>query len=92
MDQYRDPNIFIKEYLGEELLIPYIFYPDMKTDYPIQVIDLRHQVDHISPEKVHFFGESREDPANARIFVILIRHSQIEMISGGFKNTEIKVL
>ena len=32
------------------------------------------------------------DTANARMFVILIRHKQIEMISDGIKITEIKVI
>ena len=30
---------------------PYIGYSDMKTKYPMQLIDLRHQVDLITPKK-----------------------------------------
>ena len=30
---------------------PYISYPDMKTKYPIEIIELRHQSDHITPKK-----------------------------------------
>ena len=30
IDQYRDLNLFYKEYVGEELLNPFISYPDMK--------------------------------------------------------------
>ena len=45
-DQYRDLKLFHKEYVGEELLNPFISYIDMKNKNPIQVIDLRHQVDH----------------------------------------------
>ena len=30
---------------------PFISYPDMKTKYPIELIDLRHQADHITPKK-----------------------------------------
>ena len=63
----------------------------MKNKYPIQVIDLRHQVDHFSPKKTQLFQKYQNDPANATMFVILIRHGLIEMISDGNKVTEIKV-
>ena len=42
LDQYRDLKSFYKEYVGEELMNPFINYTDMKTKFPIQVIDLRH--------------------------------------------------
>ena len=64
----------------------------MKNFQPIQVIDLKHQVDHISPMKNQLFEEYRNDLANARLFVILIRHRQIEMISNRNKITESKVI
>ena len=73
---------------------PFISYTDMKNKYPIQVIDLRHQIDHISPKKIQLFEEYKHDPVNAnkRIYVILIRHKQIEMISDVNKFIEIKVI
>ena len=92
LDQYRDLNLFYKEYVGEELLHPYISYPDMKYLYPIQITDLRHQVDHITPKKIQLIEEFSEDPANERLFLILIRHRQIEMISDGIKIIEVKVI
>ena len=49
LDQYRDLKLLYKEYIGEQLLSPIITYDKMKTYYPIQIIDLRFQVDHISP-------------------------------------------
>ena len=66
----------------------------MKNKNSIQLIDLRHQVDHITPMKIQLFEEFNTDPANvnARKFVILTRHRQIEMISDGNKIIEIKVL
>ena len=64
----------------------------MKNKYPIQVIDLRFQADHITPKKIHLFEEYRDDPANARLFVILIRRREIEMISDGNKLIEVKVI
>ena len=73
---------------------PFISYTGMKNKYPIQLIDIRHQVDHITPEKIQLFEEFNTDPANvnAGLFVILKRHRQIEMISDGNKIIEIKVL
>ena len=85
LDQYRDIESFFKEYVGEPLLKPFISYPDVKTKYPFQVIDLRYQVDHINPKKIQLFEEYRADPANARLFMVLIRHREIMMISDGMK-------
>ena len=34
LDQNRDLKLFYKEYVGEELLLPNISYPDMKNFYP----------------------------------------------------------
>ena len=92
IDKYRDLKLFYKEYVGEELLTPFISYPDMKNKYPIQVIDLRFQADHITPKKIQLFQEYRADPINARLYVILIRRRQIEFISDGNKLIEVKVI
>ena len=92
LDQYRDIKLFYKEYVGEELLQPYFSYPDMRYLYPIQITDLRFQVDHITPKKIQLFEEFSEDPANERLFIILVRHRQIEMISDGNKIIEVKVI
>ena len=73
-------------------MTPSISYTDMKYKYPIQVIDLRFQVDHITPKKIQLFEEYRANPANARMFVILIRRREIEMTSDGDKLIEIKVI
>ena len=66
----------------------------MKNIYPIQVTDLRHQVDHITPKKFQLFEKFNTDPANvnAKIFVKLIRHRQIERISDGNKIIEVNVI
>ena len=71
---------------------PFISYTDMKIKHPIQVIDLTFQVDHKTPKKIQMFEEFNTDPdnVNAILFVILIRHRQIEMISIGNKIIEIK--
>ena len=64
----------------------------MKNKYPIQVIDLRYQVDHITPKKTQLFEEYRAHPANANIIVILIRRREIEMISDGNRLLEVEVI
>ena len=55
IEQYKDLKLFFKEYLRDTLLNPFILYPHMKTKYPIGIIDLRHQLDHITPKKIQLF-------------------------------------
>ena len=38
-------------------MTPFISYTDMITKYPIQLVDLRHQTDHITPKKIQLFQE-----------------------------------
>ena len=57
IEQYKDLKLVFKEYIGEQLLSPFISYPDLKTKYPIEIIDLRHQADHITPKKIQLFLE-----------------------------------
>ena len=64
----------------------------MKSTYPLQVIDLRFQVDHINPKKIQLFEAYRNDPANAKLFLVLIRHREIKMVSDGTKITEITII
>ena len=92
IDQNRDLKLFYKEYVGEEILSPFVSYTDLKNKYPIQVIDLRFQADHITSKKIQLFEEYRVDPANARLFIILIRRREIEFISDGNKLIEVKVI
>ena len=64
----------------------------MKTKYPIEIIDLRNQSDHITPKKFQLFKEYGLDPANARLFLILIRRREIKLISDGNKRIEVRVM
>ena len=52
-------------------MLPFIGCTDMKNKYPIQVIDLRHQVDHITPKKIQLFEEYENDPVhpNFRLYI-----------------------
>ena len=92
IEQYRDLKIFFKEYIGEPILSPFILYPDMKTKYPIEIIDLTHQPDHTTPKKFQLFHEHGANPENARFFLIIIRRREIELISDGNKLIEVKVI
>ena len=92
LEQYKDIKLFFKKYFGEQLLSPFLSYPDMKTKYPIEIIDLRHQPDQITPKKIQLFLEYGADPENARFFLILIRRREIELISDGNKLIEIKII
>ena len=85
-------TLFFKEYKREPILNPVISYPDMKTKYPIEIIDLRHHSGHITPKKSQLFHEYGTDPDNARLFVILIRQREIEIINDRNKSIEIKVV
>ena len=49
IEQYKNIKFYFKDKIGEPILNPFIPYPDMKTKYPIEIIDLRHQPDHITP-------------------------------------------
>ena len=71
---------------------PFISYPDMKTKYPIEIIVLGHQSDHITPKKIQLFLEYGGDPENARYFLLLNRRREIELISDGNKLIEVKVI
>ena len=92
IEQYKDLKLFFKGYIGEQLMSPFISYPDMKTKYSIEILDLRHQFDHITPKKLPLFLEYGAVPENARFFLVLIRRREMELISDGNKLIEVKVI
>ena len=92
LEQYKDLKLFYKEYVGESMLSPIITYDKMKDYYPIQIIDLRFQVDHISPKKIRLFEEYDPNPTNTVLYVILIKHREIKMISDGNKIISVEVV
>ena len=63
----------------------------MKKFCLIQVFDSRFHLDHISPKNYHLFEEFRSDPANARLYVISNRYTEVKMVCDGNEVTEIKV-
>ena len=38
-------------------MTPFLSYPDTKTKHSIEIIDLRHQPDHITPKSIKLFHE-----------------------------------
>ena len=92
IDQYRDSKLFFKEYIGKPRLNPPISYPDMKTKYSIGITELRHQLDHITSKRIQLFQDYGTDRDNARLFLILIKRREIELISDGIKLIEVKVI
>ena len=70
---------------------PFITYPDKKIFYPIQIIDLRFQIDHFALKAIKSIEKYIADPGNARLFVILIKHRQFKLISEE-KNIQVKVI
>ena len=77
LEQYRDLKMFYKEYVGEQLLSPIMSYDKTKNYYPIQIIDLRFEVDHISPKKIRLFEEYDPNRTNTNLYVILMKHREI---------------
>ena len=63
----------------------------MKTKYSFGIIDLRHQPDHITRKKFQLFQEYGTDSDNGRLFLILIRRRELELLSDGNKLPEVKV-
>ena len=55
------------------MLNPIISYDKMKNYYLIQIIDLRFQVEHISPKKIRLFEEYDDNPTNTNLYIILIK-------------------
>ena len=64
----------------------------MKYLYPIEITDFRHQVDHITQTKIQLFEIFSEDPNNERLFLILVRQRQVQMISDEKKIIEVKLI
>ena len=92
LDQYRDIKLFYKEYLGEELMNPFIKYDDVKNIISYSSYWFKIQLITLTQREFQPFEEYRANPNNARLFLILIRHREIKMVSDGNKITEIKVI
>ena len=68
IEPFKDLKLCFREFIGEQLMSPFSSYPDLKTKYPLGIIDLRHQPDHISHNKIQRFQEYSADPENATFY------------------------
>ena len=92
LDQYRDMKLFYIEDVCQSLLYPIITYDKKKTYYPIQIFDLRFQVDHTSPKKIRPFEDFDETPVNTCVYIILMKFREIKLISDGTKIISVEVV
>ena len=63
----------------------------MKTKNLIKIIGLGHQLHHITPKKIQLLQEYGADPTNAKLFLIIVRRREIQLISDGNKLIEVRV-
>ena len=92
IQQYKDLKLFFLEYVGEAILNLPISYQDKKTKHRIEIIDLRHQIAHITPKQNQLIHEYGTDPDIAKLFLLLIRRREIELLSDGINLIEVKVI
>ena len=92
LEHYRDLKLVYKEYIGEPMLSPIMTYDKMKDNYPFKIIDLRFQVDHISPKKTRLFEEYDNNLVNTNLYVTLLLHREIKMISDGNQIISVEVV
>ena len=78
-------------YAQEPILKPFISNTDIKSFCPIEVTDLRLQVENIHSKKFHLFAEYRDNPDNARLPKIIIRRTKMKTVSDGNKINTIEV-
>ena len=90
--QNRNLKLLSEKNVGELMLSPVITYDKMKDYYLLQIVDLRFQVDHISPKKNRIFEEYDENSVNSILYSILIKHREIKMISDGTKMIGVEVI
>ena len=90
LNQIGKLRAFFRENEAEPMINPSISYTDMRNFYPIQLIDLKFHVDRVSPKKNKLFEEDSAALTNARVFVVLLKHRQIKVISDGQKVAQFK--
>ena len=82
-EHYKNIELYYKEFIGEQVLSPYISYDEWKTLYPIFVNDLRFQNDYISAKKIQLNIKYRADTGNAVLFTVLLRNRVVDVQSNG---------
>ena len=51
----------------------------MKTKYPTEIKDLRHQLDHITPKTIQLFQEYGANPNKSSLFLIIFTRRENEI-------------
>ena len=92
IEQNKCSKLFFIKYIREPILNPFISYPAMKTKNPIGIIDLRHQLHHLTPKNIQLVQENGANPNNARFLLMLSTRREIEFISDGNKLIEVRVI
>ena len=64
----------------------------MKRWYPFEIIDLWFRVDHISPKQIRLFEEYDDNQVYNILYIFLLKHREIKMISDGKKNISSEVV
>ena len=72
LKRYRDLKLFQNQYVGEQTLFPKLTYDKMETYYPIQMIDLRFQVDYVLPTKMGLYEQFDEKPIHTNLYVLTV--------------------
>ena len=90
LNNIKIQNCVFKEYIEEPILNLFISYQDMKTKYPIGIIDLRHRLDHITPKKIQLILDYGTDSDNIRLFLILITRRETELFGDEDKIIDVK--
>ena len=95
LNQNRDLELFCEEIVGEPLLPPLKAYEkneDLLSYTLVQNFDLRFQVNYIILKKIMLSEEYDEDQTNTNLYIILIKHREIKMISDGDKINGFEVI
>ena len=81
LGQKRDLKGCYKANNGEPLSKPFISYLDLKTFFPIPVIDLAFQIDYVTSKKKRRFEGYETAHENTKLYVTLIKHKECILVS-----------
>ena len=95
LNQNRDLELFCEDIVGEPSLPPLKAYEkneDLLSYTLIQIFDLRFPVNYIILKKIRLSEEYDEDQTNTNLYIILIEHREIKMISDGHKINRFEII
>ena len=80
-NQVRDLNLFVREYVGGQVLTPKMTFEKMKPYYPIQVVDFGFQTDYLTPKKNRPFEKHDKNPTYTTFWVIIVKHTAVSDVN-----------